>query len=129
MGFIEMMVANKRLNTMSEAFFEKVHRLERLINTNGGVNEGDQKVFCSPSFGLPTPPQTTSATSISGISRPGAVPSGLLDQPRSSCRNYLETLQKRIIFFSLFGLYYLMIWKSVATALSANGRHGRSRLS
>ena len=56
MGFIEMLVANKRLNTMSEAFFEKVHRLERLINTNGGVNEGDQKVFCSPSFGLPTPP-------------------------------------------------------------------------
>ena len=57
MGFIEMLVANKRLNTMSEAFFEKVHRLERLINTNGGVNEGDQKVFCSPSFGLPTPPR------------------------------------------------------------------------
>ncbi len=43
MGFIEMMVANKRLNTMSEAFFEKVHRLERLINTNGGVNDNNLK--------------------------------------------------------------------------------------
>lgn len=42
---------------------------------------------------------------------------------------YVQPLKKRIIFFSLFGLYYFMIWKSVATALSANGRHGRSRSS
>ena len=42
------------------------------------ATEGDQKVFCSPSFGLPNPRRLTSATPIRGISRPGAVPSGLL---------------------------------------------------
>lgn len=46
-----------------------------------------------------------------------------------SVPTYVQPLKKRIIFFSLFGLYYFMIWKSVATALSANGRHGRSRSS
>ena len=44
-------------------------------------NEGDQKVFCSPSFGLPNPRRLTSATPIRGISRPGAVPSGLFSRP------------------------------------------------
>lgn len=38
-----MMVANKRLNTMSETFFEKIHRLEHLINTYGGVNDSNLK--------------------------------------------------------------------------------------
>ena len=42
--------------------------------------EGDQKVFCSPSSGLPNPRRLTSATPIRGISRPGAVPSGLFSQ-------------------------------------------------
>ena len=46
-----------------------------------------------------------------------------------SVAHLCQPLKKRIIFFSLFGLYYFMIWKSVATALSANGRHGRSRSS
>lgn len=46
-----------------------------------------------------------------------------------SVATYVQPLKKRIIFFSLFCLYYFMIWKSVATALSANGRHGRSRSS
>ncbi len=43
--------------------------------------EGDQKVFCSPSSGLPNPRRLTSATPIRGISRPGAVPSGLFSRP------------------------------------------------
>ena len=47
-------------------------------------DEGDQKVFCSPSSGLPNPRRLTSATPIRGISRPGAVPSGLFSQPRRS---------------------------------------------
>ena len=44
-------------------------------------HEGDQKVFCSPSSGLPNPRRLTSATTIRGISRPGAVPSGLFSRP------------------------------------------------
>lgn len=48
---------------------------------------------------------------------------------QSRSPTYVQPLKKRIIFFSLFGLYYFMIWKSVATALSANGRHGRIRSS
>ena len=45
------------------------------------LQEGDQKVFCSPSSGLPNPRRLTSATPIRGISRPGAVPSGLFSRP------------------------------------------------
>ena len=37
-----------------------------------------------PSSGLPNPRRLTSATPIRGISRPGAVPSGLFSQPRRS---------------------------------------------
>lgn len=39
--------------------------------------EGERKVFCSPSYELPNPRRLTSATPIRGISRFGAVPSGL----------------------------------------------------
>lgn len=47
-------------------------------------DEGDQKVFCSPSSGLPNPRRLTSAIPIRGISRPGAVPYGLFSRPRRS---------------------------------------------
>ena len=47
-------------------------------------DEGDQKAFCSPSSGLPNPLRLTSATPIRGISRHGAVPSGLFSRPRRS---------------------------------------------
>lgn len=47
-------------------------------------DEGDQKAFCSPSSGLPNPRRLTSAIPIRGISRPGAVPSGLFSRPRRS---------------------------------------------
>ena len=40
------------------------------------ATEGDQKVFCSPSFGLPNPRRLTSATPIRGISRPRRGPFG-----------------------------------------------------
>ena len=52
------------------------------------ATEGDQKVFCSPSFGLPNPRRLTSATPIRGISRSCAVPSGLLGQPRQVLCQY-----------------------------------------
>ena len=38
--------------------------------------EGEQKVFCSPSFGLSNPRRLTSATPIRGISRPRRGPFG-----------------------------------------------------
>ena len=37
---------------------------------------GDQKVFCSPSYGPPNPRRLTSATPVRGISRSRAVPYG-----------------------------------------------------
>ena len=54
------------------------------VSSEGAVyekEEGEQKVFCSPSSGLPNPRRLMSATPIRGISRPGAVPSGLFGRP------------------------------------------------
>ena len=41
----------------------------RFLEVGCAAKEGDQKVFCSPSFGLPNPRRLTSATPIRGISR------------------------------------------------------------
>ena len=63
------------------SFASAKHRFWR---PQGEGKKGDQKVFCSPSSGLPNPRRLTSAIPIRGISRPGAVPSGLFSRPRRS---------------------------------------------
>ena len=45
------------------------------------IKEGDQKVFCSPSYGLPNPRRLTSATPIRGISRLRCGPFGTFGSP------------------------------------------------
>ena len=45
------------------------------------IKEGDQKVFCSPSYGLPNPRRLTSATPIRGISRLRCGPFGTFGAP------------------------------------------------
>ena len=68
------------------------------VSSEGAIyekEEGEQKVFCSPSSGHPNPRRLTSATPIRGISRPGAVPSGLLGQPPLLIIN-IEVLQRSI---------------------------------
>ena len=48
--------------------------------------EGDQKVFCSPSRGPPNPRRLTSATPIRGISRSRAVPYGTFLPRETFCK-------------------------------------------
>ena len=72
------------------------------------TKEGDQKVFCSPSSGLSNPRRLTSATPIRGISRPGAVPSGLLS-PRW-CFEKIES-EKSLCFRHLDFSLWLMTYK------------------
>lgn len=68
--------------------------------------EGDQKIFCSPSYGLPNPRRLTSATPIRGISRLRCGPFGTFGSPLLFCSSgYPVTAtfaaEERIIFLTL----------------------------
>ena len=50
--------------------------MKKRMGCKADDEEGDQKVFCSPSSGLPNPRRLMSATPIRGISRPRRGPFG-----------------------------------------------------